>query len=325
MDAELYSVPGAIDWRAAETIRRPFFIMKSSPIQFYNRYTGAVEDEVIYGDKWLRWSYETAPGRLFLKALVRRPIFSRYYGRAMDKPASKARIAPFLEQYGVDASEFQDAVESFPTFNEFFYRRLKPASRPLADGERVASAPADGRHFGYQNLSDGPGFIAKGQRFDVRQFLGDDALAEAYADGSAVVSRLCPVDYHRYHFPCAGKPGETTLINGWLYSVNPVALRRNIRYLTDNKRSYCVLESPVFGRVLYAEIGATCVGSLVNTYRPGEEVAKGAEKGYFKFGGSCTILLFEKGRIRLDADLVENSRKFLETYIRMGDRIGEVV
>lgn len=299
--------------------------MKSSPIQFFNRYTGEVEDEVIYGDKWLRWSYETAPGRLFLKALVRRPIFSRFYGRAMDKPASKVRIGPFLEQYGVDASEFLDEVDTYRTFNDFFYRRLKSESRPLAEGERLASAPADGRHFGYQNLADGADFIAKGQRFDLRQFLGDASLAEAYADGAAIVSRLCPVDYHRYHFPCAGRPGHTKLINGWLYSVSPVALRRNVRYLIENKRSYCLLESPVFGRVLYAEIGATCVGSLVNTYRPGEAVEKGAEKGYFKFGGSCTILLFEKGRIRLDNDLVENSRKYLETYIRMGDRIGEAV
>lgn len=299
--------------------------MKSSPIQFYNRSTGEVESEVIYGDKWLRWSYETAAGRFFLKAMVRRPIFSRLYGRAMDKPASQARIEPFIRQYGVDASEFLENVDSFATFNDFFYRRLKPESRPIADGETVASAPADGRHFGYKDLSNVPGFIAKGQKFDLRQFLGDDALAERYADGSAIVSRLCPVDYHRYHFPCAGVPGETRLINGWLYSVNPVALRRNVRYLIDNKRSYCLLDSPVFGSVLYAEIGATCVGSLVNTYRPGEAVEKGAEKGYFKFGGSCTILLFEKGRIRLETDLIENSKNFLETYIKMGDRIGEAV
>lgn len=299
--------------------------MKSAAIQFFNRYTGQVEDEVIYGDKWLRWTYETVPGRFFLKALVRRPVFSRLYGRAMDKPESKVRIEPFLRKYGVDASEFLEEVDSYSTFNDFFYRRLKPESRPIAEGEGIAAAPADGRHYGYQDLSTVPGFIAKGQRFDLRRFLGDETLAERYADGAAVVSRLCPVDYHRYHFPCAGIPGETRLINGWLYSVNPVALRRNVRYLIDNKRSYCIVDSPVFGKVLYAEIGATCVGSLVNTYQPGREVGKGTEKGYFKFGGSCTILLFEKGRIQLDNDLIHNSSNFLETYIRMGDRIGETV
>ncbi len=296
--------------------------MKSAAIQFCNRYTRKVEKEVVYGEKWLRWTYETIPGRFFLKALVRRPFFSRFYGRAMDKPASKARIEPFIRQYGVDPTEFEQELDSFGSFNEFFHRRLKPESRPIAPGEAVASFPADGRHFGYQNLAEVPGFIAKGQRFDLRQFLDDDALAARYADGSAIVSRLCPVDYHRYHFPCAGIPGETRLINGWLYSVNPVALRRNVRYLIDNKRSYCLLDSPDFGTVLYAEIGATCVGSLVNTYTPCQPVEKGDEKGYFKFGGSCTILLFEKNRIRLDADLVENSARYLETYAKMGDRLG---
>lgn len=299
--------------------------MKSSPVRFYNRYTHQVEEEVIYGEKWLRWTYETLPGTFFLNLLVRRPFFSRLYGRAMDKPPSQARIEPFIRQYGIDTSEFAEAPESFRSFNEFFARRLKRESRPVAPGETVASFPADGRHYGYPNLAETPHFIAKGQRFDLARFLDDDALAARYADGTAIISRLCPVDYHRYHFPCAGVPGDTRLINGWLYSVNPVALRRNVRYLIDNKRSYCLIDSPVFGRVLYAEIGATCVGSLVNTYTPGEAVRKGDEKGYFKFGGSCTILLFEKKRIRLDSDLVENSANHLETYARMGDRMGEAV
>lgn len=299
--------------------------MKASAIQFHNRYSGQIEEEAIYGEKWLRWSYETAPGRFLLNTLVRRPFFSKLYGRAMDKPSSRVRIEPFIEKYGVAKSEFQEKPGAFATFNDFFYRRLKPESRPVTPGEKIATAPADGRHFGYQDLSKVPGFIAKGQRFDLRKFLDDEALAERYSDGSALISRLCPVDYHRYHFPCAGLPGKPRLINGWLYSVNPVALRRNIRYLIDNKRSYCLLDSPVFGSVLYAEIGATCVGSLVNTYVPGQRVEKGAEKGYFKFGGSCTILLFEKGRIRLDSDLIENSGRYLETYVRMGDRIGEAL
>lgn len=296
--------------------------MKSEPITFFNRYSGQIEEEAIYGEKWLRWSYETAPGRLFLNLLVRRPFFSRFYGRAMDKPGSKARIEPFIEKYEIDSSEFREPVGSFASFNDFFHRRLKPEARPVAAGEEIACFPADGRHLGYQSLAETSDFIAKGERFNLRSFLQDDELAERYKDGSAVVSRLCPVDYHRYHFPCAGIAGESRLINGWLYSVNPIALRQNVGYLVANKRSYSLLESSVFGTVLYAEIGATCVGSLVNTYTPKQFVEKGAEKGYFKFGGSCTILLFEKGRIRLDADLVENSAKDRELYAKMGDRLG---
>ncbi|HLS28584.1 MAG TPA: phosphatidylserine decarboxylase [Opitutales bacterium] len=296
--------------------------MKVEPITFFNRYSGKVEEEAIYGEKWLRWSYETAPGRLFLNLLVRRPFFSKLYGRAMNKPKSKVRIAPFIEKYGIDSTEFRAPADSFASFNDFFHRRLKPEARPIAPGEEIACFPADGRHLGYQSLAETDSFIAKGERFDLRRFLQDDELAERYADGAAIVSRLCPVDYHRYHFPCDGIAGESRLINGWLYSVNPIALRQNVGYLAANKRSYSLLESPIFGTVLYAEIGATCVGSLVNTYLPGKPVEKGAEKGYFKFGGSCTILLFEKGRIRLDSDLVENTAQNRELYAKMGDRLG---
>ena len=264
-------------------------VKTGEPIRYYHRTRGRVEEEKVYGERSLRWIYETGPGRLALALLVRRPLFSKFYGWLMDRPSSRKRILPFIEQYGLDPSDFADSPESFRTFNEFFYRKLKPEARPVDPGQTTAVFPADGRHWVCQDLSRLNDFWVKGQRFDVAAFLGDGELAERYRAGSLVMSRLCPVDYHRYHFPCAGVPGENRLINGWLHSVSPVALRRNARYLWENKRAFCLLESPVFGTVVYAEIGATCVGGLVSTYRAGEPVRKGAEKGYFRFGGSCVV------------------------------------
>jgi phosphatidylserine decarboxylase len=116
------------------------------------------------------------------------------------------------------------------------------------------------------------------------------------------------VDYHRFHFPVAGVPDRPKLIDGSLYSVNPIALRRNIHILSENKRALCRIQAREFGQVLMLEIGATCVGSFEYTFRPGESVAKGA--------------LFEPGHIRLDEDLVENSRQHRELYARMGDHLG---
>jgi phosphatidylserine decarboxylase len=104
--------------------------------------------------------------------------------------------------------------------------------------------------------------------------------------------------------------------------VNPIALRRRIEILTQNRRAYCRIDSREFGPVLMFEVGATCVGSFEYTYAPGEPVAKGAEKGFFKFGGSLTITLFERGRIQLDADLLETSAKGIELYARIGDHMG---
>jgi phosphatidylserine decarboxylase len=105
--------------------------------------------------------------------------------------------------------------------------------------------------------------------------------------------------------------------------VNPIALRRNIHIFTENKRAVSRIESDEFGLVLMLEIGATCVGSFNYTFAPGVHVEKGAEKGFFKFGGSSTITLFERGRIQLADDLLTCSQRGIELYGRMGDRLGK--
>ncbi len=291
-------------------------------IKFFNRYTGRVEQEQVYGAAWMRWTYCNPFGRLALEAFVKRPFFSRWYGWRMDRSVSRGKILPFIRDFGLDVNEFADPPESFRTFNEFFYRRLKPGARPV-DADPVAVVfPADGRHLGFPDASKIDGVFVKGQRFDLARLLGNAELAARYARGTLVLSRLCPVDYHRFHFPLAGRPSETTLLNGPLYSVNPIALRRNLSYLWENRRTLTTLETEKFGPVLLLEVGATNVGSIVQTYRPRTPVAKGDEKGYFRFGGSSTLSLFEPGRVRLSEDLVEQSRTQRELYARVGDRLG---
>ena len=140
-----------------------------------------------------------------------------------------------------------------------------------------------------------------------------------------LLSRLCPVDYHRFHFPCVGEAGIPRFINGWLYSVNPIALATRPSIFWENKRVVTAIESPALGQVQFVEIGATMVGSIRQTYTPGETVAKGDEKGYFAFGGSSVAVLFEKGRIEFDADLLENTVNGLETYAHVGERMGQAL
>jgi phosphatidylserine decarboxylase len=120
-------------------------------------------------------------------------------------------------------------------------------------------------------------------------------------------------------------PGPTRLINGPLYSVNPIALCQNIHILATNKRCITELQTEAFGKVLLVEIGATCVGSICQTYTVGTPVPKGEEKGYFRFGGSSIITIFEPGRIRFDEDLIENTKQHRELYARMGDHMGSLL
>ena len=295
---------------------------KSPSVSYYDRHSGEIRTEQIYGEASLRWVYESALGGLALESVVKRAFFSRFYGWLMARPGSRRRIGPFLERYGVDPGDFADPVESYLSFNDFFIRRLRPEARPIDPSPDSVVFPADGRHLGFQDVSELPGIYAKGQRLPLTELLGDASLAQRFARGSLVISRLCPVDYHRFHFPVSGVSEAPRLINGPLYSVNPIALSRRIGILGENKRVVTRFQSDRVGEVLILEIGATNVGSIVQTSGPGARVAKGDEKGYFAFGGSMTMALFEPGRLRLDASLVEQSRMGMESYARMGEPMG---
>lgn len=290
-------------------------------IRYFNRETGKTEIEKVYGEGFLRWTYGHPAGALALWGFVKRPFFSAWYGRRMSTPESAARVAPFIERYGLDAADFADKPEDFASFNEFFYRKLKPEARPVDTDPESIVFPADGRHLGFQKATDVEGVFVKGQKWNLPALLGDEKLAARYADGTLVLSRLCPVDYHRFHFPVAGVPGETRLIEGPLFSVSPIALRKKLAYLWTNKRTVTLLETERFGTVLLLEIGATCVGTIHQTYKPGEPVGKGAEKGFFAFGGSSTITIFEPGKVVLAPDLAAHSARQTELYAKVGTRM----
>ena len=299
--------------------------LANGEVRYIDRRDGEVKTEAIYGERQLRWVYGNPLGRLAQWLLIRRWIVSAWYGRRMDTVKSSLRIRPFIEQYGLDESEFAEPVDEYNTFNQFFYRKLKPGARPVDAAAGSVVFPADGRHLAFADITAETDFFVKGQSFDLARFLGDDGLAKRYDGGSMLLSRLCPLDYHRFHFPCAGRAGVPRFINGWLYSVNPIALVTRPSIFWENKRVVTPIESPELGQVQFVEIGATMVGGIRQTYMPGEAVAKGEEKGYFAFGGSSVAVLFEKGRIEFDADLLDNTANGLETYARVGERMGQAL
>ena len=296
--------------------------MIAEPICYFNRHTGRIETEEVYGERWLRWAYGTSSGRMAVWAVGKRAWFSRWYGWRMKCASSRKRVLPFIEKYRVDKTEFVKRPEEFLSFNDFFIRKLKPDTRPVDTDPDVAVFPADGRHLGIQDVSQAEGIFVKGQVLDLASMLGNPELGRRYANGALVLSRLCPVDCHRFHFSAAGMSGKPQLLNGGLHSVNPVALRQSIRYLQQNKRMLTTLETERFGQVLILEVGATCVGSIVQTFTSAGRVEKGVEKGWFEFGGSACITIFERGRIRLADDLLEHSADGREMYARMGERMG---
>lgn len=299
------------------------FDMKEEGITFYNRYTGQAEQEKIMGERALRWVYGSNLGKLSLHLLIKRAFFSRIMGRMKDSRRSARDLQQFVDRYGMDSSEFARPIEEYTSFNDFFTRTLKPGSRPICQGNTIA-LPADGRHSGWQDLADMSGVFIKGQSFDLPALLGDAELAEKYAHGSAVLSRLCPTDYHRFHFVTDGTPGAPVRIPGPLASVSPLCLRHRLAWLWTNKRELTIMQTPHIGDVLILAVGATGVGAIEQTYTPGKSICKGDEQGYFAFGGSTIITFYEPGRIQLAEDILRNTQNCIETYARQGDILGSI-
>ncbi len=284
-------------------------IDRRSGKRFFEEVYGERAVAFLYGESWLSRSF----GRLILRLIFKNPLLSVLYGRMQRSRLSKRKVAPFIKKYRVDPSEFEKT--DFTSFNDFFIRKLKEEARPIAESD--ATFPADGRYLFFPKIEDTHAFFVKGQRFSLQAFLRSSRLASQYEGGSMVIGRLCPTDYHRFHFPADGIPSESFCINGWLASVNPVAIRQNMSIFWENRRCVTHLQTPHFGRILMVEVGALCVGKIHQTYVANKRICKGDEKGYFSFGGSAIVLLFEPGAIAFDPDLVAASGEGLEVMCLM--------
>ncbi len=291
-------------------------------IKYLDRETGEIVSEDVYGEKWLRFIYETTPGKITLWFAVKRAWFSNWYGRKMSRASSASKIIPFIEKYKLNPDEFLSKPATYKSFNDFFSRKLKEESRPVDLAPSSVVFPADGRHLGFQDVSKIDHIFAKGQKFDLVSLFGSNELAKPYLKGTLVISRLCPVDYHRFHFPVEGNVTKPTLLNGFLYSVNPIALSKRIGIFWENKRFLSFIKNSPVGNVATFLIGATCVGSVKTSCTFPSIVKKGDEYGYFLFGGSCVITIFEEGKVSLKNDLLEATQRGMELYAKMGQVLG---
>jgi phosphatidylserine decarboxylase len=287
-------------------------------IYYLDRLTGEKKEERILSEKALRFMFLSRWGKSLGKLIAYFPFFSHFIGWWQKQGWTQRKIQPFIKVYGIDASECAHPVASYPSFDAFFTRTLKKGCRPLAAGPIL---PADGRYLVYQDIAGCEGIIVKGKKFSLERLVGSASLASAYLQGSMVIVRLAPSDYHRFHFPVDCIPEEARLINGPLFSVNPLVVKQNINLLAENKRMITPLKTDHYGTILFIEIGATTVGSIHQTYQPGKPHYKGDEKGYFSFGGSSLILLFEKRVIHFADDLTAHSVQHIETLCRMGQNL----
>ena len=286
-------------------------------IIYIDRDTGLKKTEKIIGEYALRWLYNNPFGKLSLQVLVKKKLFSDWYGKRMNKAASTSKIENFIKDFDIDMHNIEN--QDFKNFNDFFTRKLKKSALQFCTDSNCIAAPSEGKILAYENINK-QDFIIKGIRFDLASFLNDTLLEKKYKEASFLIIRLCPADYHRFYFPIKGTILQQKNINGDLYSVSPIALQKRVQLFCENKRILTEIRNEKIGDFIMAEVGATMVGSIVQTYSK-DTVQKGMEKGYFKFGGSTIVLVFQKEHIKIDTDLLQNTKQFLETKIKLGEAI----
>lgn len=291
-------------------------------IKYFNRKTKYYEVEKVAGDKYLEWTYSSPIGVKVLDLFIKKKLFTRLYGQFCDSRLSKKNIQKFIDQFNIDEMHFKHPKSKYNNFNDFFTRELTEKARPIDPNPDVLISPADGRLLAYDNIDINNLVQVKGFTYSLKELIKNDALAESFSEGICLIFRLAPIDYHRFHFVDDGICEKTHKIPGKYYSVNPIALNKIPKLFCENKREYSLFKSNNFGSLLYIDVGATCVGSIVQTYTPLKKVKKGEQKGYFKFGGSTVILFLEKDKVKIDSDIIEQTKLGFECKVNMGEKIG---
>ncbi|KAE8540468.1 phosphatidylserine decarboxylase [Cryptococcus gattii VGV] len=294
-----------------------------------DRITGQLQEEkmAVYVRMGIRVLYKGAKGsmhgaraRKLLKSL------SIKQGLKYDSPASAVDIPGFIAFHNLDTNEILDPLDSFKTFNEFFYRKLKPDARPIEEpgnDNRLVSC-ADCRLMAFETVNEATQLWIKGREFTIGKLLGPNYkdVIDRYEGGALAIFRQVLLDYHRFHSPVKGKIGKMTMIDGEYYTVNPQAIRSPLDVYGENVRKVVPIQSENFGLVMTVWVGAMMVGSILTSVDEGQEVERGDELGYFAFGGSTIVCIFEKDALQWDDDLIQNGRASIETLVRMGMGLG---
>ncbi len=261
---------------------------------------------------------EDAQFSAWMKTLV------QAYGEFLDTPASAAGIASFASKANYNMDDYFVGPSGWLTFNQFFAREMRPGKRPLASprDDRVIVSPADAVFMGTWPINDRSNITVKGVNWDIAELLDGSPYEEAFKGGTYTHSFLYIDDYHRYHVPVAGTVKEVRNISGRVYmDVTRMAdggfdVVDGDTYQFNQERGLVVIDSPELGLVAILPIGMSYVSSVNLTPQIGAELRKGDAFGYFLFGGSDIVMLFQDADITFDAKV---GKKYLQ-----GQRLGTI-
>ena len=246
------------------------------------------------------------------------------WGKFLDTPASAAGIASFASMPNYNINDYFEGPSGWQTFNQFFAREMRPGKRPIAEprDDTVVVSPADAVFMGQWPITEDSTITIKGVNWAVSELLDGSPYEDEFRGGIYMHSFLYIDDYHRYHVPVGGEVKEIRNISGRVYldvGRNPDGSFEVIdgdTYQFNQERGLIVIDSPELGLVAVLPIGMSYVSSVNLTPELGAVLQKGDEFGYFMFGGSDVVVLFQDKNVVLDAEI---GRKYLQ-----GQRIGQM-
>ena len=283
---------------------------------YISRERNSKENIITKSGHSLDFFYSTFIGRLLLRIVISKPI-SNLGALYMNSRFSKIKINRFIDKNDINTFEYDD--KKYKSYNDFFTRKVISCKRPIMSNKNALISPCDGRVLAY-TINDDLTLKIKNSYYSINTLVEKDIMDE-YKNGIALVFRLSTDNYHRYCYIDSGTKGKNYHIKGVFHTVQPISLKK-YNFFKTNSREYTILNTNNFDKVVQVEIGALMVGRIKNNHEE-YKYKKGEEKGYFEFGGSTIVLLFKKGVISLDNDILENSYEDIETIVKYGEKIGK--
>lgn len=280
---------------------------------------GKIYEEENGQDRLLEKLYGTMAGQVSLKILTK-PWVSKLGGAFLSSSFSKCLIKGFIKRNKICMEEYEQ--KRYQSYNDFFTRKIKKGMRPMPKDPNLLPSPCDGKVSVYP-ISEDTSFMVKDTRYTVDTLLRNRKIARYFQGGYAVVLRLTVDDYHRYCYFDDGIKSGNRFVPGIYHTVNPRA-NDYVEIYKENAREFTMMKTKHFGNVVQVEVGALMVGKIVNHHGCGI-MTRGEEKGYFEFGGSTIILLFEKDKIEISRELLERTKIQCETKIRQGEVLGRAI
>lgn len=282
--------------------------------EYYDPYENKIIEEEMYFGKTLHFFYGDFLGKVLLHLLFKRIWWGFIYRCYKKSSLSIKSIARDIKRFNIDMDLYE--VEEWKSYNHFFSRYFKEGVRDFSSRTDELAAFAEGKYLVYDSslVKD---IKVKDEILSLKRTIS--CQSECYY----IVCRLCPVDYHHYHYPCAGTLKKSYLVRGAYDSVNIFAQKYKPLILFRNKRWVNVL-STNFGEILYIEVGGMSVGTIKNLHQAGYDFNKGEMKGQFEYGGSSLVMVLPKDKIKLREDVLTHSKLGRETFLKLGDHLGQL-